>query len=206
MYLLEYLVLGLHDEQPSHDSDDQDGSHPHAGVTGDVHEVLFHLGIGVKELAEGVLCQQEGDEGQRQHGDRVGETVGDHRAHHLGDRCLLAISDIAAAPHFAQARKHEVDEIGAEDAVQHGTERGLHIDGLELEIPAQSPEDMTQDAYYCYCCKPPVVDVGLEGVHHAGRVHVLVQEPHQSHTDDQWDAVFHEIGYRLFHYFLLLLS
>ena len=139
------------------------------------------------------MREHKGDECQDEHGERVGKPVSNHRTHYLGNRSLLPVGDIAAAPHLAQSGEHQVNGIGAEDAVQHSAERRLDVDGLELQAPAQGPEYVAEDTDHGHGDEPPVVDIGLEGVHHAVDVHILVEEIHEPHANDKGDSVFHEV-------------
>ena len=66
----------------------------------------------------------------------VAQAVGHHGAEHLRERSAAAARDVGGAPYFSEARKHEIDGIGAEYAQGELPEGAFYAERAELQAPS----------------------------------------------------------------------
>lgn len=117
--------------------------------------------------------ESNGDQQQQQHGERVGQTVGDHRSENLGEGRVLPIGNIARAPHFAQAGKQHIERVSAQYRIEKNVQGRAHADGLELDAPAGGAHYQRDEAYED--AQTDIAEIALlaDDAPHLGKIHVV---------------------------------
>lgn len=142
-------------------------------------------GIGAHKVGKWLECHQEREEGYERYRNGIGQAVGHHRAEYLREWRVLSVGDIAGAPHFAQARKHDVYGVGAEYGVAQYVERRLDAYGPELYAPPHGSENHGEHRHGHH--QGYIAEVALRAhyFHHLPEVDAAHQHPAQPHADGQ---------------------
>lgn len=181
-------------EQPPCQCQCRGKGNPCEGGCQDGQDGIISLRIGADEVDDRLVGYDEGQQGENEHGEEVGEAVGHHRAEHGRELCVAPVGHKSTAPYLAQTGKDKVDGIGAGDAEHKQMEGGGDAYGPELDAPAHGAEKHGRNAESQGKCNPSEVAVVAYDSHHFVEVDVAEHHDEQPHAHHQRDGEFENLA------------
>ena len=105
---------------------------------------------------------------------------------------MLSLGNVAGAPHLAEARKHEVHGVGAEDAQHKVEQRWIDAEGAQLYLPAHGAEYMRAYADGQSEANPTEMTFGADKAPHLAEIEVAEQQPAQPDAYNDGHAEFEQ--------------
>jgi len=108
--------------------------------------IFGKLRVVVEVRDEKIDVERHTDQDDRHAGDHV-----DHLVHQKGLQCFgegypVILAHHGAAPDIAGAGQHKIDGIVAQGGIDQAGSRGVIAEGVDKQLPPESPEGVTQQA------------------------------------------------------------
>lgn len=104
------------------------------------------------------------------------------------------VGHIGATPQLAEAGQDKIERVCAEDGIARSTQRGIDVESLQLQSPAQCSHNVTHDAHKHRHNYPQVVHVLLKNGNDFLEIKLSVQQPEYAQAKEQRQQIFRDMG------------